>query len=107
MRNFAALSLTILIFSADLLPGQTLGSAASTGAFVEVDGSRLYYEECGTGQKAVVLLHDGVVNSAVWDDVWPIFCKQFHTIRYDRRGYGRSPATKKPYYEGDDVAALL
>lgn len=74
---------------------------------MEVDGSRLYYEECGTGQKAVVLLHDGVVDSAVWDDVWPILCKQFHAIRYDRRGYGRSPATQKPYYEADDVSALL
>jgi pimeloyl-ACP methyl ester carboxylesterase len=74
---------------------------------LEVDGSRLYYEECGTGPKALVLLHDGVVNSAIWDDVWPTFCKQFHVIRYDRRGYGRSPATKKPYFEADDVAALL
>lgn len=74
---------------------------------MEVDGSRLYYEECGNGPKAVVLLHDGVVNSAVWDDVWPAFCKQFHTIRYDRRGYGRSLATTKPYYEADDVASLL
>jgi 3-oxoadipate enol-lactonase len=107
MRIFSALSLTILIFSSDVLPGQAVGSAASTGAFVGVDGSSLYYEECGTGQKAVVLLHDGVVNSAVWDDAWPTFCKQFHTIRYDRRGYGRSPATKKPYHEADDVAALL
>jgi 3-oxoadipate enol-lactonase len=77
------------------------------GAFVEVDGSRLYYEECGSGPKAVILLHDGVVDSAVWDDVWPAFCKQFHTIRYDRRGYGRSPVTKKPYFEADDIAALL
>jgi 3-oxoadipate enol-lactonase len=67
----------------------------------------MYYEECGTGPKAVILLHDGVVNSAVWDDVWAAFCKQFHTIRYDRRGYGRSPATTKPYYEADDVAAVL
>jgi 3-oxoadipate enol-lactonase len=33
--------------------------------------------------------------------------KRFHTIRYDRRGYGRSPAAKKPYYEADDLAALL
>lgn len=74
---------------------------------MQVDGSRLYYEECGSGPKAVVLLHDGVVNSAVWDDVWPAFCKQFHTIRYDRRGYGRSPATTKPYFEADDVATLL
>src|ERR1022692_91772 len=106
MRTFAAASLIVLIFRAGFLSGQT-GSSTPPAAFVEVDGSRLYYEECGTGQKAVLLLHDGVVNSAVWDDVWPTFCKQFHAIRYDRRGYGRSPATKKPYYEADDVAALL
>jgi pimeloyl-ACP methyl ester carboxylesterase len=106
MRTFAAASLIVLIFRAGFLSGQT-GSSTQPAAFVEVDGSRLYYEECGTGQKAVLLLHDGVVNSAVWDDVWPTFCKQFHAIRYDRRGYGRSPATKKPYYEADDVAALL
>ncbi len=81
--------------------------AKASGAFVDVDGSRLYYEECGSGPKAVVLLHDGVVDSAVWDDVWPSFCRQFHTIRYDRRGYGRTPATTKPYFEADDVAALL
>ena len=86
---------------------QTAPSTNPPGAFVEVDGSRLYYEECGSGPKAVVLLHDGVVNSAVWDDVWPAFCKQFHAIRYDRRGYGRSQATKKPYYEADDLGALL
>ena len=42
-----------------------------------------------------------------WHDVWPSFCKWFHTIRYDRRGYGHSAATAKPYYEADDLAALL
>jgi pimeloyl-ACP methyl ester carboxylesterase len=68
-------------------PAATQGSA---GAFVEVEGSKLYHEECGTGAEAVVLLHDGIAHSAVWDDVWPTFCKQFHAIRYDRRGYGRS-----------------
>jgi pimeloyl-ACP methyl ester carboxylesterase len=86
---------------------QTAPSPNPPGAFVDVDGSRLYYEECGSGPKAVILLHDGVVNSAVWDDVWPAFCKQFHAIRYDRRGYGRSQTTKKPYYEADDLGALL
>ena len=72
-----------------------------------VDGSCLYNEECGAGPKAIILLHVGVMNSAVWDDVWPTFCKQFHVIRSGRRGYGRSPATKKPYFEADDVAAVL
>jgi 3-oxoadipate enol-lactonase len=90
-----------------VVSAQPIGSANPPGSFVEVDGSRLYYEECGTGPKAVILLHDGVVNSAVWDDVWPALCKRFHVIRYDRRGYGHSPATKKPYYEADDVAAII
>jgi 3-oxoadipate enol-lactonase len=82
-------------------------AAPSGGAFVKVDGSSLYYEECGTGADAVLLIHDGVVHSAVWDDVWPAFCRRFHTIRYDRRGYGRSSATTTWYSETDDVAAIL
>jgi pimeloyl-ACP methyl ester carboxylesterase len=55
----------------------------------------------------VVLVHDGVLHSAAWDDVWPDFCKHFHTIRYDRRGYGRSPAATQGYYATDDLAAVL
>jgi 3-oxoadipate enol-lactonase len=80
---------------------------SSQGAFVEVEGAKLYYEECGTGAEAVVLLHDGIAHSAVWDDVWPTFCKQFHTIRYDRRGYGRSPAATTWYSETEDLTTLL
>ena len=102
MKTYAAALLLVLVFGARFTAAQT-----SPGALVQVDGSWLYYEECGSGPKAVVLLHDGVVNSAVWDDVWPAFCKQFHTIRYDRRGYGRSTVTTKPYFEADDIAALL
>ena len=80
---------------------------AAPGNFLDVDGSKLYYQECGTGAEAVVLIHDGVLHSAVWDDVWPAFCKEFHTIRYDRRGYGRSTPATKWYYETDDLVALL
>lgn len=106
------LMLILIVFGIGFGVGAGILSAQATtstppGAFVQVDGSRLYYEECGSGPKAVILLHDGVVNSAVWDDVWPALCKQFHVIRYDRRGYGRSTATTKPYYEEDDAAAIL
>ena len=107
MKIFAVLMLLAPAIGVGTLSAQTPSATVSPGAFVEVDGSRLYYEECGSGPKAVILLHDGVVDSAVWDDVWPAFCKQFHTIRFDRRGYGRSPVTKKPYFEADDVATLL
>jgi 3-oxoadipate enol-lactonase len=107
MKNLVAGLVFGWMLSGTALSAQVAGAASSPGGFVEVDGARLHYDECGSGAKAVVLLHDGVVNSAVWDDVWPALCKQFHVIRYDRRGYGRSTATTKPYYESDDVATLL
>ena len=82
-------------------------SAPQQGSFLEVDGAKLYYEECGSAPRVVVLVHDGVLDSAVWDDVWPEFCKHFHTIRYDRRGYGRSPVAAQAYYATEDLAAIL
>src|SRR5262249_38133125 len=93
MKTSTVAVVLIVFLSAWLTSAQTSSPTTPHRAFVDVDGSQLYYEE-DVGAKAVVLLHDGVVNSAVWDDVWPAFCKDFHTIRYDRRAYGRSPATK-------------
>jgi len=83
------------------------GDDSAPGHFLEVENGKIYYEECGTGPDAVVLIHDGIAHSAVWDGVWPAFCKEFHTIRYDRRGYGRSPAATSWYYETDDLYVLL
>ena len=82
-------------------------SVLQQGSFLEVDGVKLYYEECGSAPQVVVLVHDGVLHSAAWDDVWPDFCKHFHTIRYDRRGYGRSAVATQGYYATDDLAAVL
>jgi 3-oxoadipate enol-lactonase len=77
------------------------------GSFLPVEGSKLYFEECGSGRPTIILIHDGVVDSAVWDNDWPAFCKEFHTVRYDRRGYGQSPAATTWYSEIDDLAALM
>jgi pimeloyl-ACP methyl ester carboxylesterase len=107
MKILDATLVLLSLLGTGSVPAQTAAGANPPGAFLDLDGSHLYFEECGVGPKAVILLHDGVVNSAVWDDVWPSLCKHFHVIRYDRRGYGRSSATTKPYYEADDVAALL
>jgi 3-oxoadipate enol-lactonase len=104
---FAALLPAILCPRAAARAQSAPAARATPGAFVQVDGSQLYYEECGTAPLTVVLIHDGVVDSAVWDDVWPDFCRHFHAVRYDRRGYGRSPAATTWYSEVDDLAALL
>ena len=94
-----------------LLPCALLAPAAAaqpqTGGFVEVEGGKLWYETCGSGPKTMVLLHDGLLHSVAWDDVWPGLCQSFHVVRYDRRGYGRSPEAKAPYSQVDDVAAVM
>jgi 3-oxoadipate enol-lactonase len=85
----------------------TVSPAQASTGFIEVDGGKLYYEEGGQALQAVVLIHDGVVNSSVWNEVWPEFCQHFHTVRYDRRGFGKSPAATAWYSEIDDLAAVL
>jgi pimeloyl-ACP methyl ester carboxylesterase len=99
-----ALGSLMVLHATAVIWAQTRNGA---GNFLDLENGRIYYEECGTGDSAVVLVHDGVLDSGVWDHVWPAFCKDFHTIRYDRRGYGRSPAATSWYMETDDLFALL
>jgi len=84
-----------------------LAAGAARAEMADVDGGQLYYETCGKGSQAIVLLHDGVINSASFDDMWPILCRDFRVVRYDRRGYGKSPAAKAPYSPQDDLAAVM
>ena len=95
------------ISSAARLDAALQAAAPASTGFVDVDGGKLYYEESGQGAQTMVLIHDGVLDSAVWNDVWPEFCQHFHMIRYDRRGFGKSPAATSWYSEIDDLAALL
>jgi pimeloyl-ACP methyl ester carboxylesterase len=94
-----------------LLPAAFLASAAAAqpapGSFVDVERGKLWYETCGSGPTTMVLIHDGLLHSVVWDDVWPELCKTYHVVRYDRRGYGRSPEAKAPYSQIDDLAAVM
>lgn len=45
--------------------GSANGQAQSPGRFVDVERGRLYAEDCGTGATTLVLVHDGLVHSAV------------------------------------------
>jgi 3-oxoadipate enol-lactonase len=74
--------------------------------FVEVEGGKLYYERAGEGEN-VVLIHDGMLHSAVWDEQFARFARHFAVIRYDRRGYGRSSKPLAPYSSLDDLIALF
>lgn len=87
--------------------GKPVGPTRVWGDAADVDGGQLYYESCGSGSQAIVLVHDGLIDSSGFDEMWPILCKDFHVVRYDRRGYGRSPAAKGPYSQTEDLAAVI
>jgi 3-oxoadipate enol-lactonase len=76
------------------------------GGYLDVRGSRIHYEECGTGP-TIILLHDGLIDSSTWDNVWKPLCASFHVVRYDRRGFGFSDAPQRPFSPSDDLLALL
>jgi 3-oxoadipate enol-lactonase len=74
--------------------------------FLSVPGGRVYYEVFGAGYP-LVLIHDGLAHSAVWDAQVAAFAPHYRVIRYDRRGYGRSDAPTAPYSNVEDLRALL
>src|SRR5215471_12891750 len=80
--------------------------AKGAGAFLDVGGAKIWHQECGSG-RAVLLLHDGLLDSSLWDAEWEPLCRQYRVVRYDRRGYGRSEAPKAPFLQTEDAAALL
>jgi pimeloyl-ACP methyl ester carboxylesterase len=83
-------------------------AGAARAEMADVDGGQVWWEACGkASDPPLVLIHDGVINSASLDDLWPILCRDFHVVRYDRRGYGKSPAAKAPYSAQDDLAAVI
>jgi 3-oxoadipate enol-lactonase len=99
------LTIAGILLVATVCRGQATPAAATEG-YVAVAGGRLYYQECGSGT-AVVLLHDGLLHSVVWDAMWPGLCAKHHVMRYDRRGYGRSEPAKAPFSPEEDLSRLM
>ncbi len=66
----------------------------------------LWYDETGEGPP-VVLLHEGVVDSRIWKPVVPLLAERHRVVRYDQRGFGRSPMPTEPYSTVDDLVSVL
>jgi 3-oxoadipate enol-lactonase len=75
--------------------------------YVPVEGGRLWYETCGEGARTLVLLHDGVLHSAAFDEVWPALCASYRVVRYDRRGYGRSNGSSTLHSPVEDLGKVM
>jgi pimeloyl-ACP methyl ester carboxylesterase len=68
--------------------------------------AELYREVAGEGPP-VVLVHAGICDSRMWDPQWETFPRAHHVVRYDMRGFGRSPLRPGRYSPPADLIALL
>ena len=71
-----------------------------------VAGGELYYEVAGAGEP-VVLIHGGFGDRRMWDDQFEVLARDYQVLRYDHRGFGRSPAPDTTYSPVRDLIALL
>ena len=106
MRRIAAL-LSLLLTAGSSVASVQSTAPDQTSDYLDVGGSKIYYEEAGTGSATIVLLHDGLLGSESWNEVWDKLAAKYHVIRYDRRGYGRSEPAKVAFSPSDDLAKLL
>lgn len=101
-----SMCVALLVLAHCMMPGAGFGGDAMKSGFAEINGTKLYYEMQGTGP-AVVFIHSGGYDRRTWDDQFAVFSDRYTVIRYDVRGYGRSPAPTKPYSDDDDLYQLL
>ncbi len=82
------------------------GARALETGFAAVEETELYYEVAGTGHP-LVLIHGGLVDSRMWDEQFGLFARHYRVVRYDARGFGRSPLPATPYSNVRDLRGLL
>lgn len=71
-----------------------------------VNGAELHYDISGEGHP-VVLVHAGVADRTMWDEQVPAFASRYTVIRYDARGFGKSPRVGGAFNFADDLYGLL
>ena len=68
--------------------------------------SDLYVEQAGAGSP-VVLLHEGIGDSRMWEPQWAAYAERFHVVRFDMRGFGQSPPVVGSFSLSGDLVELL
>ena len=76
------------------------------GEHVAVGSDRLWVEDSGGDGAPVVLLHPGIADLRVWDRLVPLLGGQ-RVVRFDRRGFGRSPRATEKFVPMEDLLAVL
>ncbi|MBY8873026.1 alpha/beta hydrolase [Micromonospora sp. PLK6-60] len=73
---------------------------------IEVNGTRLAYDEAGSGTP-VVLVHAGIADRRMWRGQVAALAERHRVIVPDLRGYGESELPPSPFAHHDDLVGLL
>jgi len=74
---------------------------------IAVNGGEVWADDSGGGGAPVVLLHPGVGDSRIWEPVLPALTASWRVIRYDARGFGRSPGPAVKFSLLADLITVL
>lgn len=78
---------------------------------IDADGTPINVEIEGKADAPVLMFSNSLgTNLHMWDEQAKVFAKNYHVVRYDQRGHGRSGAPDAPYSIerlGRDVLAIL
>jgi 3-oxoadipate enol-lactonase len=74
---------------------------------VPVSGEGSLWAQCSGAGDPVVLLHGAGMDSRLWDAVFHPLARRHTVIRYDARGLGRSSAPSEPFWDVEDLHAVL
>jgi len=76
--------------------------------YLELSGTRLYYETAGEpSAPALLLIHAGIANLRMWDPQVEALAGAHYVIRFDTRGYGLTESKDVLFSNRDDAIALL
>jgi 3-oxoadipate enol-lactonase len=78
-----------------------------TETMIAVDGGEVWADDSGGDLPPLVLLHPGVGDSRIWEPLLPALTAEHRVIRYDARGFGRSPAPTTKFTLLADLIAVL
>jgi len=73
---------------------------------IAVNGVLFHTEVAGQGP-GLVFIHAGVADCRMWDAEFAAFQNRFRVVRFDMRGFGRTPMPPGKFSYHDDVASVM
>jgi 3-oxoadipate enol-lactonase len=76
------------------------------GELLGVGADQLWVDDTGGTGEPLVLLHPGIMDSTIWDGLLPLL-GDHRVVRFDRRGFGRSPVATEEFQAMADLVMVL